>query len=145
VLADLVLHGQSPLAEVFSPSRVKPLAAGGKLLSENLNVAKHFIADRFAGESIESLDEIPLGEGRLVKIDGRQLAAYRDNSGAVHLLSPVCTHMGCHVHWNGAERTWDCPCHGGRYTAYGERLYGPPHDDLKTETIESSAVVPEAV
>lgn len=135
LLADLVLERSSPLAEIFSPARLKPMAASGNLLKENLNVAKHFVADRFTGDSIESLDQVLPGEGRLVKYNGNQWAVYRDEQGAVHVLSPVCTHMGCHVQWNEAEKTWDCPCHGGRYSAMGERLYGPPPHDLPEQPL----------
>lgn len=135
LLADLVLGQSSPMADIFRPSRVKPLAAGGSLIMENLNAAKHFVLDRFTGESIDALEEVPPGKGRLVKYEGKQWAIYRDEEGAVHVLSPVCTHMGCHVQWNEAEKTWDCPCHGGRFSCLGERLYGPPTKDLEEQAL----------
>ena len=62
---------------------------------------------------------------------GKPIAAYRDDSGEIHLMSPVCTHLGCVVSWNPLEKTWDCPCHGGRYNALGKRMYGPPPQDLE--------------
>ena len=68
--------------------------------------------------------------GKLVRYHGQPLAVYRDDEGQLHTLSPVCTHSGCFVQWNEQERTWDCPCHGGRFSATGERLYGPPPQDL---------------
>lgn len=135
LLSDLVLDRPSPMADIFSPSRIKAIAAGGSLIKENLNAAKHFVLDRFTGESIDSLEEVPPGKGRLVKYEGKQWAIYRDDEGGVHVLSPVCTHMGCHVQWNEAEKTWDCPCHGGRYSCLGERLYGPPPHDLEVQAL----------
>ena len=81
-------------------------------------------------DRIKAFEEIALGEGRLVIHNGKQIAAYRDEKGELFLLSPICTHMGCHVLWNDVEQTWDCPCHGGRYSPTGERLYGPPPEDL---------------
>jgi Rieske Fe-S protein len=135
LLADLVLDRANPMSDIFSPSRIKPLAAGGSLIKENLNAAKHFVLDRFTGDSIESLEEVPPGKGRLVKYEGKQWAIYRDDEGAIHVLSPVCTHMGCHVQWNEAEKTWDCPCHGGRFSCLGERLYGPPPKDLEEQAL----------
>lgn len=134
ILSDLAQGIESPWADVFSPSRLKPLAEAAGLISENVDTAVRFVADRFAGEKIESLDEIAAGEGRLIQYQGEQLAAYRDDGGQLHLLSPACTHAGCHVKWNGVEKTWDCPCHGGRYSAKGERIYGPPPKDLEQKT-----------
>lgn len=134
ILSDLVQGIESPWADVFSPARLKPLAAAAGLISENVDTAVRFVVDRFAGERIDSLDEIAAGEGRLIQYQGEQLAAYRDDAGQIHLLSPACTHAGCHVKWNGMEKTWDCPCHGGRYSALGERIYGPPPKDLEQKT-----------
>ncbi|MCA9115529.1 MAG: FAD-dependent oxidoreductase [Planctomycetaceae bacterium] len=133
VLADLVLERETPLADIFSMSRLKLLAAGKGLLTENLNAAHRFVADRFGGREIDSLDEIAAGEGAVVQYRGSQWAVYRDPQQAVHVLSPVCTHAGCHVQWNEAEHTWDCPCHGGRFSPQGQRLYGPPADDLEQQ------------
>ncbi len=135
VLADLVLERESPLAKIFSPARFKPLAGGPDYLAENLNVARRFVADRFSGDAVESLDEVRAGEGRLIRYQGKQWAVYRDQQGAVHVLSPVCTHAGCHVQWNEFENTWDCPCHGGRFSALGERIYGPPPKNLEPKAI----------
>ena len=136
VLADLHLGRESELAKIFSPSRFKPLAGAANYLSENMNVARRFVADRFGGDSIDSLDEVRAGEGRLVRHRGSQWAVYRDQQGAIHVLSPVCTHAGCRVQWNEFESTWDCPCHGGRFSALGERLYGPPPKDLGTKALD---------
>jgi glycine/D-amino acid oxidase-like deaminating enzyme/nitrite reductase/ring-hydroxylating ferredoxin subunit len=137
LIADLILGRDNPLAKLLSPGRIKPVAAASDFVKENTNIARRFVLDRFSGEKIDSLAEIHPDEGKLVRVDGQRVAAYRDRDGQLHLLSSVCTHAGCVVQWNQAERTWDCPCHGGRYTATGERLYGPPPADLEPVTIES--------
>lgn len=128
ILTNLVEGEPDAYAELFSPSRLKPLTGTLDFIKENADVAYHFVADRFKTESFEDLNN---GEGRLVKIDGQQVAAYRDEEGAVHALSSVCTHAGCIVQFNGAEKSWDCPCHGGRYSIEGEVLTGPPRKALK--------------
>jgi Rieske Fe-S protein len=74
--------------------------------------------------------EVPFYEGRILEIDGEKIAVYRENRGALHALSARCTPMGCNVEWNGAAKTWDCPCHGGRYRATGEVLCAPPTQSL---------------
>jgi glycine/D-amino acid oxidase-like deaminating enzyme/nitrite reductase/ring-hydroxylating ferredoxin subunit len=137
LIADLILEHENPLAELLSPGRIKPLAAATDFVKENTNIATRFVVDRFAAERIDSLGAVQPGEGRLVEIRGKRVAAYRDPEGVLHLLSSVCTHAGCVVQWNQAERTWDCPCHGGRYAATGERIYGPAPADLEPVGIES--------
>jgi Rieske Fe-S protein len=67
----------------------------------------------------------PGGDGRLLKLDGDLVAASRDADGTVHAVSATCTHLGCRVAWNRAERSWDCPCHGSRFGPDGRVLQGP--------------------
>lgn len=142
LIADLILGRHNPLVEVLAPSRIKPFAAAANFVRENTNIACRFVADRFAGEQIDSMATLQPGQGKIVRIDGKPIAAYRDAEGQLHLLSPVCTHAGCIVHWNTAEQTWDCPCHGGRFAATGERIYGPPSADLaQAKTPDKERVV----
>jgi Rieske Fe-S protein len=58
------------------------------------------------------------------------IAGYRDEHGALHELSAACNHLGCMVHWNAAEKSWDCPCHGSRFDKYGKVINGPANRDL---------------
>jgi Rieske Fe-S protein len=71
------------------------------------------------------------GQGAIADRDGKKVAAYRDESGQVHACSPVCTHMGCYVQWNTAEKSWDCPCHGSRFGYDGQLLQGPAVSPLE--------------
>src|SRR5215470_16266597 len=79
----------------------------------------------------DSPDELKIGEGKILRLDGRKAAAYRDETGKVNLCSPVCTHLNCIVHWNAADRTWDCPCHGSRFEPTGEVAAGPAEFPLE--------------
>jgi nucleotide-binding universal stress UspA family protein/nitrite reductase/ring-hydroxylating ferredoxin subunit len=79
---------------------------------------------------VQAIAEIARGDGGIVVIDGRKLAAYRDEEGTLHTLSPKCTHLGCTVGWNTADKTWDCPCHGSRYAPTGEVIQGPAAKSL---------------
>jgi Rieske Fe-S protein len=83
--------------------------------------------------------EIPKAAGAIVEVEGQKLAVYRDGGGRLHALSPVCTHMGCIVRWNAAERSWDCPCHGGRFSALGDVQSGPPMRDLEGRSLPRDA------
>jgi glycine/D-amino acid oxidase-like deaminating enzyme/nitrite reductase/ring-hydroxylating ferredoxin subunit len=132
VLCDLLTAGASPWEALYSPRRVKPLAAVRPVAEETLRIGWRFVADRIAG--LASREE-PLApdSGRIERIGGRPRAVYRDVRGDLHLLSPRCTHMGCIVAWNDLEKTWDCPCHGGRFHPTGKPLYGPPTRSLEHE------------
>lgn len=130
LLADELAGRANPWLEVYRTSRIKPLAGGGQFLKMNLGVAKDFVKDRVAAPKLEDVSEIPAGEGRVVEIQGEKVAVYRSEQGEVHAVSAVCTHAYCLVHWNSAEKTWDCPCHGGRYTVRGEVIEGPPIEGL---------------
>ena len=125
LLADFALERENPWAKVYSPARVKPLAAGPHVLKMNLEAGAAFVKDRFTTPKIETVSEIPPGEGRVVEIGGERAAVYRDESGAARAVSAVCTHAGCLVHWNAAEKSWDCPCHGSRFSTDGGVLEGP--------------------
>jgi glycine/D-amino acid oxidase-like deaminating enzyme/nitrite reductase/ring-hydroxylating ferredoxin subunit len=131
LLARLITGQRHPLADILAPGRLTLLASARDVIAENLDVMRRFVVDRFAGGKLLADEQIPAGTGQIVSRNGKLVAMYRDPSGALFRMSPVCTHAGCIVHWNEAERTWDCPCHGGRYTADGRRLYGPPAHDLE--------------
>ena len=125
LLADFALGRENPWAAVYRPSRVKPLAAGPHVLKMNLEAGAAFVKDRIKTPKIDTVSEISLGEGRVVEIGGERAAVYRDESGALQAVSAVCTHAGCLVHWNAAEKSWDCPCHGSRFATDGGVLEGP--------------------
>jgi len=125
ILSDLILYKDSKYKKLFDPSRVKPIDGFSEFLKENADVAYHFIADRMAIHDTDSVKRIPAGHGKVIEVDGQKLAVYREGDGTIHALSPVCTHAGCIINWNAAEKTWDCPCHGARYDIDGNVLVGP--------------------
>jgi glycine/D-amino acid oxidase-like deaminating enzyme/nitrite reductase/ring-hydroxylating ferredoxin subunit len=123
LLAALIGGRDHSWAELFDPQRLRPRASAASFMKENANVALRFFGDRLVKRG--SVDEIGPGEGRIVGEGLGQRAAYRDDDGTLHELSARCTHLGCIVNWNSAERTWDCPCHGSRFAATGEVIEGP--------------------
>jgi glycine/D-amino acid oxidase-like deaminating enzyme/nitrite reductase/ring-hydroxylating ferredoxin subunit len=129
MVADQALGRDAPLAEVFRPERLHPRAAVPDLVSHNAESGIRFAADRITRR--ESIDGIELGEGRVVGSGLGQAAAYRDEQGVVHTRSARCTHLGCIVSWNRAERSWDCPCHGSRFTPLGDVIQGPATSPLQ--------------
>jgi glycine/D-amino acid oxidase-like deaminating enzyme/nitrite reductase/ring-hydroxylating ferredoxin subunit len=130
MLSDAILGRPNPWAELFDPSRKAIGQSSWEYLKENADYPYYLIRDRFAGADARSMRSIKRGEGRVIEQDGAQVAAYRDRSGKVTRLSAICTHMGCTVGWNNAERTWDCPCHGSRFKPSGDVISGPAETPL---------------
>jgi len=137
LLSDEIQGLHNPWASLYGASRIKPLAQAKSYLAENLDFPTHLIRDRFQRGEVTSLSEVKRGEGRLMQVRGKMLAVYRDEAGEVSVVSAVCRHLGCHVGWNSAERTWDCPCHGARYDAVGRVLNGPAVEDLEPPRTET--------
>jgi Rieske Fe-S protein len=123
LLTDLIIGRENRWATLYDPTR-KTLRAAGEFASENLNVAAQY-ADHLTGGEVGSEAEIAPGSGAIVRSGLTKLAVWRDEAGAVHRLSAVCSHLGCVVHWNSAEESWDCPCHGSRFDPTGRVLNGP--------------------
>jgi glycine/D-amino acid oxidase-like deaminating enzyme/nitrite reductase/ring-hydroxylating ferredoxin subunit len=130
LLTDRILGRANPWAELYEAKRITPKASFKRFVSGNVGAARHLVVDRFKAGDAE-LDSIKPGEGAIVRAGGRKRAAYRDEAGALHLLSPACTHLGCLVAWNPAERSWDCPCHGSRYSGEGDVIQGPAVKPLR--------------
>lgn len=137
LMADLITGRPNEWAGVFTPARVKPVASASRFTSGVVNMAWHYLGDRYiTGDDVQSVDQLQPGQGGVVTVEREKYAVYRDENGELHSLSPVCQHMGCIVRWNNAEKTWDCPCHGGRYSCYGDVLTGPPKHPLAQKAIE---------
>jgi Rieske Fe-S protein len=127
---DFVVGRKNPWRDLFDPARTKVLGGTWDYIKENIDYPYYLIRDRFAGPEGRSLRAVRRGEGKIVEIEGHRVAAYRSEQGKVTTLSPVCTHLGCEVRWNDAEHTWDCPCHGSRFTPTGGVLAGPAETPL---------------
>lgn len=130
MIADAILGRSNPWSELFDPGR-KALTRGlWDYIKENADYPYYLIRDRFAGAEAKTLRAVKRGQGKVIERHGSKVAAYRDPEGAVTLRSAICTHMGCTVGWNTAERTWDCPCHGSRFTPTGDVISGPAEAPL---------------
>lgn len=123
LITDLILGRSNPWEKLYNPAR-KTLNAALDYARENLNVVRHF-ADYVIGESVSAAEEIPRGQGAILRSGLKRIAVYRDPEGVLHECSAVCPHLGCIVNWNPAEHTWDCPCHGSRFDALGGVIHGP--------------------
>lgn len=127
IISDLITRGDSPWAPVYNPSRFN-LSALGKAALENVDVAKEYISGKFS--SLPEDVKLAKGEAKEVLVDGQRLGAYRDDQGELHMVDITCTHLGCELKWNDAETTWDCPCHGSRFSPEGDIIEGPAFNHL---------------
>jgi glycine/D-amino acid oxidase-like deaminating enzyme/nitrite reductase/ring-hydroxylating ferredoxin subunit len=125
IIRDALCHEPNPYMELFSPHRRPGVRGAWEYLRENASYPYYMLRDRLRSAPSESFASVAPGEGRVIEQAGQRLAVYRDEDGDVHAVSAICTHMGCVVHWNKAERTWDCPCHGSRFHTDGEVMCGP--------------------
>jgi glycine/D-amino acid oxidase-like deaminating enzyme/nitrite reductase/ring-hydroxylating ferredoxin subunit len=131
LLAARITGDDLPWAELYDPRRLRPVKEAGPLLKAQASVVRHFVGDRLRSSHVDSVGEIEPGTGAVVRIGGERCAVFRDEHGAVHLVSARCTHLGCIVHFNDAERAWECPCHGSRFAVDGTVLHGPANRPLE--------------
>lgn len=136
LLSQLILTDTSIYKELFDPNRIKPIAGFANFVSQNADVVKNLVSGIFSRKQLESLSDLAHGEGRVVVFEGHKIAVYKDANGNLHVVNPTCTHLKCSVAWNAAELSWDCPCHGARYSPEGEVLNGPANIDLKKAVLK---------
>ena len=136
LISDMVTGESNPYIKIYSPSRIS-LHAFGEFAKENLNVASQFKSWVAPGEK-PSPKEISRSEGAIVRDGVNVLAVYKDENGQDHCMSAKCPHLGCVVHWNSAVKTWDCPCHGSRFSKFGAVINGPAVQNLTTIEDEES-------
>jgi Rieske Fe-S protein len=127
ILTDLIAKGESPWAPVYNPSRFS-LAAAGNLIMQNTNVAIKYISGKLT-PALKNV-QIAVGEAKVINVDGQKVGAYKDENEKLHIVDTTCPHVGCELAWNEAETTWDCPCHGSRFTYEGNLVEGPALNGL---------------
>ena len=131
MLTDAVLERENEYADLYDATRIDPRRSAAGFARENAGVARFFVRDRVrprrGGDEAERLGP---GEGAVVRVGGKQYAVSRDDDGKLVTLSARCTHLGCIVGWNAADRAWECPCHGSRFAADGTVVQGPATADL---------------
>jgi glycine/D-amino acid oxidase-like deaminating enzyme/nitrite reductase/ring-hydroxylating ferredoxin subunit len=128
IIRDLIIKGENPWTDVYNPSRFKSTVTSQSFYKQNADVAKTLVKGK-----LENLPEditVKCGEAQIIKVEGQRLGVYRDEKSKLHIIDTTCTHMGCELEWNSGEKTWDCPCHGSRFTYTGDIVEGPAHYNL---------------
>jgi glycine/D-amino acid oxidase-like deaminating enzyme/nitrite reductase/ring-hydroxylating ferredoxin subunit len=137
ILTDAIVGRDNPWASAYDANRLSlKRSTARKFLIENAKVASWFIGDRIRlRDDEDDIDALQPGEGTVGWIRGGHLAVHRDDEGQLHALSARCTHLGCLVGWNRADRTWECPCHGSQFGADGALLQGPATEPLQPRSL----------
>jgi glycine/D-amino acid oxidase-like deaminating enzyme/nitrite reductase/ring-hydroxylating ferredoxin subunit len=130
IMRDILLKRDNKYRHVFSPSRFYADPSLKQFLTLNGDVAKHLIKGKFDIPE-RSLESLSGGEGAVVLFNGRRAGAFKNEDGELHIVDTTCTHMGCELEWNSGDRTWDCPCHGSRFSFKGEVMEGPAEKPLE--------------
>lgn len=131
MIRDALMGRKNPWHDLFSPHRLQLRGGIWNYLSENLDYPYYLLKDRLMPSENRGVENVNPGQGTVLKLNGQRVAVYRNEEGQTTKLSAVCTHMGCIVHWNEAESSWDCPCHGARFDVTGKVIAGPAEKPLQ--------------
>jgi Rieske Fe-S protein len=135
IISDMINGKKNKWEDLYDPSRIT-LRAAGDYLHEVGNMAAQYV-DWISTEDIKEASELKSGEGGIIAAGLNKIALYRDDQNILHAFNAACTHLGCVVQWNAEEKTFDCPCHGSRFTVGGEVINGPAISALKKTGIKS--------
>ncbi|WP_349408938.1 FAD-dependent oxidoreductase [Pseudalkalibacillus sp. SCS-8] len=135
LLTDLITKKENRYEDLFTPSRFLADLGLKDFIVQNSDVAAHFVAGKL-GMKHKNVEELASDEGAVVKVKGKRAGAYKDKNGYLHLVDTTCTHLGCECEWNSGDRTWDCPCHGSRFSIDGSVIEGPADRPLKKISLE---------
>lgn len=135
IITDKILGRKNHYEDIFLSTRFKPIKNGTEFVDMLKQVSTSLVLDKFKIPN-ETLKNIGRDEGKIVEENGVKLGIYRDDAGKFYAVRPICSHLGCELSWNNLEKTWDCPCHGSRFSYKGKSLYDPSIKDLELIDLE---------
>jgi glycine/D-amino acid oxidase-like deaminating enzyme/nitrite reductase/ring-hydroxylating ferredoxin subunit len=138
IISDKISGKENKWLQIYDPSRIS-IKSSPEFFEENVNVVKQ-MKDYFTAGDIKEIENLIPGEGAIFRKNMTKIAIYNDDEGTLHAYSAICTHLGCIVHWNKEEKTFDCPCHGSRFTCYGEVINGPANSGLEPYEIPQGMI-----
>jgi glycine/D-amino acid oxidase-like deaminating enzyme/nitrite reductase/ring-hydroxylating ferredoxin subunit len=130
LITDLINGKENSWEKIYRPSRFKLFKAGKTFFKELIGGLFAYLKENPAHVDAATLSSIAPDSGNIVELGGEKFGVYRDTDNHYHIISPECTHLKCTVAWNNDEKSWDCPCHGSRFTADGDVLNGPANKPL---------------
>lgn len=137
IISDMINDKKNPWEDIYKPTRI-PLKVAGNYIRESLNMAGQYV-DWISKGDIASTDKLNNDEGAIISSGLKKIAAYKDMYGQLQLFDATCPHLGCVVQWNADEKSFDCPCHGSRFTKEGIVINGPADENLERIKIKEPA------
>lgn len=136
IITDKIAGKENEYSEVFEATRLNPIVNKDEVKNIVSQTVKSLVVERIEkSEKVLndeiSLDDIKQESGQIVELNGEKVGVYKDIEGKIFGVKPVCTHLGCILNWNDADKTWDCPCHGSRFDYTGKNIYNPALKDLE--------------
>jgi Rieske Fe-S protein len=138
IIADSMAGRDNRWSSLYRPGRFAPMKGARGLLQETASVTRVLLKDYLTNRQRKDLGSIDPGHAAVVEVAGERLAVYRNTDGELSAVSATCTHLGCRVHWNALEESWDCPCHGSRFAPDGRVLEGPALEPLPRKQVPGS-------
>jgi glycine/D-amino acid oxidase-like deaminating enzyme/nitrite reductase/ring-hydroxylating ferredoxin subunit len=130
LIPDLIVGNVNKWKKIYDPQRIKFFRSGKTWLKEFVGGLLRYMKEYPYDADVVEISSIKQGEGKIVELGNNKYGVYRDEEDDLHIVSAVCTHLHCIVQWNSDEKSWDCPCHGSRFSYKGKVINGPANKDL---------------
>ena len=130
IITDKIEKKENEYEEIFKATRVNPIVNIDEVKNMIAQTTKSLVIDRLKNFD-EQVEDIEKDSAKIIEKSGEKIGVYKDKNGEIYCVKPVCTHLGCILNWNDADKTWDCPCHGSRFDYRGKNIYNPALKDLQ--------------
>lgn len=134
IVSDKILGKENPYEEIFNSKRIKPIKNRWEMKNMVQSSVNNLVFDKFRIEPF-GIDQIENDNGAIIEKDDELIGVYKDTTGKIYAVRPICSHLGCLLSWNNTDKTWDCPCHGSRFDYMGKNLYEPAIKGLEVFNI----------
>ena len=129
IIVDKICGNYNKYEYLFKSTRLKPIKNHDEFKNMIVQSTNSLLLDKFKKTQM-SFDEIENNSGSIIEVNGEKVGIYKDKTGKIYAVNPICTHLGCLLSWNDIDKTWDCPCHGSRFNFDGTNLYDPAFKNL---------------
>ena len=130
IVSDMIMGKENKFYHIFSPSRFDLSSSIKNIGKDMAETSVNFIAEKMYIPAIQ-VQHLKKGHGGVIEYEGKKAGVYKDENGEIHVVSTKCSHLGCELAWNPDELTWDCPCHGSRFTYEGKLIDSPAIKNIK--------------